>query len=94
MTLFMQNLELLSPLIQMGFAGFSAVLLAIIVWLMRNIFKANERNQNLLVQTQEVIQANTDAIRELAELSRDTLKLSRSVHDQLLMRPCIAHREP
>ena len=67
------------PLVQAGFLGLSAVLLAILVWLVQKLVCA-------LRESSRVIQGNTEVLREL-------LKLNRCVHDKLLSRPCIATRE-
>jgi len=70
------------PIIQYGFAGLSVVLIVIIVWLIAKLLK-------LLGQTNAIIAANTEAIRDVDERTRDEMKLMRTVHDKLLARPCL-----
>ena len=74
------------PLVQYGFAGFAAVLLGLVIWLIRKLLGVLERNS-------EVIARNTDAIRDLTSMTHDLLKLNRSLHDKIISRPCIAKQE-
>jgi len=74
------------PIIQYGFLGFSAVLLALVIWLIQKLLQALEASS-------AIIAANTEAIRSLTAETSDLLKLNRSVHDKLLSRPCIAQKE-
>jgi hypothetical protein len=76
----------LQPVVQYGFLGFSAVLLGAFIWLMKRLLAVLERNS-------EVITHNTQAIRDLTSMTTDLLSLSRSVHDKLISRPCIAKEE-
>ena len=75
--------NLLSPIVQYGFAGFSAVLLVILVWLIKKLL-------DLLEKTNQIISDNTQAIRNVDERTGEELKLLRAVHDKLLSRPCLA----
>lgn len=74
------------PIVQYGFLGFSAVLLGIVVWLIRKLLAVLEANN-------AIIAANTEAIRDLTGMTSDLLKLTRSLHDKMISRPCIAARE-
>ncbi len=75
-----------SPLLQYGFAGFSAVLLGLVIWLIKKLLSVIEANSR-------VIEENTAAIRDLTVMTSDLLKLNRSLHDKLISRPCIAKKE-
>jgi cell division protein FtsB len=81
----MDNL-VLEPIIQYGFLGFSAVLLGVVIWLIQKLLA-------LLAASNRVITANTEAIRNLTAQTCDLLRLTRSLHDKLLARPCIAEKE-
>jgi len=74
------------PIVQYGFVGFAAVLLAIVVWLIQKLLAVLEANS-------QVIAANTEAIRDLLAMTSDLLKLNRSLHDKIISRPCIAAKE-
>ena len=74
------------PIVQYGFLGFSAVLLGVVIWLIRKLLDVLEQNS-------AIIAGNTEAIRDLASMTCDLLKLNRSLHDKLISRPCIAKRE-
>jgi len=76
----------IQPIIQYGFLGFSAVLLGVVIWLIQKLL-------GLLAANNRVITANTEAIRSLTFQTCDLLKLTRSLHDKLLARPCIAEKE-
>ena len=77
---------MLQPIVQYGFLGFSAALLALVVWLIRKLLNVLEANGR-------IIAANTEAIRDLTNLTCDLMKLSRSLHDKIISRPCIAREE-
>jgi len=75
-----------SPAIQYGFAGFSFILVGIIVWLISKLL-------TLLTKTNEIIAHNTKAIESIGRETSDLLFLNREIHDKLLSRPCIAQKE-
>jgi len=77
---------ILQPIVRFGFVGFSAVLLGVVIWLIKRLLVVLGRNT-------EVIARNTEAIRDLSSMTSDLLKLSRSLHDKLISRPCIARDE-
>jgi hypothetical protein len=74
------------PVVQYGFLGFSAVLLGVVIWLIRQLL-------DVLRQTNRVVASNTEAIRNLTGVTLDLLKLDRSLHDKIISRPCIASKE-
>lgn len=73
----------MSPLIQYGFAGFSLILLAVLIWLIRELLKVLKENN-------KVIAENTQAIKAVDQHTSDTFDIMVSIKDQLLKRPCIA----
>jgi len=82
----------LTPIVQYGFAGFCAVLIGIIVWLISKLL-------DVLRQTNETIAKNTDAVNRQIEaqkqdrtLAEQHMTLLRSINDKLLSRPCIAEK--
>ncbi len=77
---------ILEPVVQYGFVGFSAALLAVVVWLINRLLQVLDANN-------KIISSNTAAIRDLTQLTRDLLQINRTMHDKLLTRPCIATRE-
>ena len=74
------------PIVQYGFVGFAAVLLGIVVWLIQKLLAVLDANNR-------IIAANTEAIRDLTGMTADLMKLSRSLHDKIISRPCIAAKE-
>ena len=74
------------PIVQYGFLGFSAVLLGVVIWLIRRLL-------DVLGANNRIIEANTEAIRDLTSMMADLLKLNRSLHDKIISRPCIAAKE-
>ena len=74
------------PIIQYGFLGFSAVLLGIVIWLIKRLL-------GVLEATGNIIASNTEAVRDLGQMTADLLKLNRSLHDKVISRPCIARKE-
>ncbi|NLX60486.1 MAG: hypothetical protein GXY74_15530 [Phycisphaerae bacterium] len=77
---------IIAPVVRYGFLGLSAVLLVIIVWLIRKLLQALEANQQIVAE-------NTSAIDNMTRTTGELMKLTRSVHQKLLARPCIASRE-
>ncbi len=77
---------MIEPVVQYGFLGFSVVLLGVVIWLIRKLLEVLEANNR-------IIAANTEAIRDLTNMTSDLLKLHRSLHDKIISRPCIAREE-
>jgi len=73
----------MNPIMQWGFAGLSVVLMAIIVWLIRELLA-------ILKETNQVIATNTQAIQTVDDHSCEALKVTIECKDELLKRPCIA----
>ena len=76
----------MQPIVQYGFLGFSAVLLDVVIWLIKRLL-------HVLQATNGIVAANTEAIRDLGQMTADLLKLNRSLHDKVISRPCIARKE-
>lgn len=83
----METTELiLEPMVRFGFAGFSAVLLGIVVWLIKRLLAVMEANNNIIAE-------NTAAMKTLTATVSDLMLLNRSLHDKIISRPCIAKDE-
>jgi len=74
---------IMSPLIQYGFAGFSLILLAVLIWLIRELL-------SVLKENNRVIAENSQAIKSVDKSTKDTFGIMIEIKDQLLTRPCIA----
>lgn len=81
------------PIVQYAFAGFCAVLVAIIVWLIRELLKVIKDCNRVIAANSRMIGANSDAIREQSRLTGDMIKLARSTHDKLVALRCVAELE-
>ncbi len=75
-------IQLWSPLIQGGFAVFALLLLAVNVWLVKQLLRVLRDNSL-------VIAGNTRAIESVATIAADTKGLMQQLHDELLKRPCL-----
>jgi hypothetical protein len=73
---------ILNPIIQYGFAGMCAVLLGILVWLISKLLA-------ILDKTNEVIAANTEAIKIVDSHASETMSLLKDVRDRILKLKCI-----
>ena len=71
--------QIWTPIFQFGFAGFAAVLLAILVWLIRRLL--------------DVLDANTEAIQGMSKTTSDEMRLMRDLYNKIISRPCIAKHE-
>ncbi|KKL73174.1 hypothetical protein LCGC14_2077560 [marine sediment metagenome] len=87
-----ETVNLAAPWMQLGFAGLSVVLLAIIVWLIRMIRTLIVQLLGILDQNNQIIAANTHAITELRKTTAEELKLIRDLRDKMLQRPCLSDR--
>ena len=75
--------NIMTPIVQYGFAGLCVVLLGILVWLIKELLV-------ILKENNRVISANTQAIQQVDRHSADALAIGIEVKDELLKRPCIA----
>jgi hypothetical protein len=73
----------LSPIVQYGFAGFCAVLLGIVVWLMNRVMQLIEQNN-------KVVSDNTAVMIKIHEQSDKTKEAVWEMREEFLRRPCIA----
>jgi len=73
---------ILSPVVQYGFLGFSAILLGIVVWLIRELIEVINNNNR-------VIAANTDVVSKHFALTSDIQWTIKDLRDKMLSRPCI-----
>jgi len=74
---------IMNPIIQYGFAGLCVVLLAILVWLVRELLSVMRENN-------AVISANNQAIVAVQATAKATFDVSIECKDKLVERPCIA----
>ena len=81
-----ETTNLFTPLLQYGFAGFSLILVAIIVWLIRRLLA-------VLDQTNSIIAQNTSAVRDVSRATTEETAIVRQLYDKMLARPCIAREE-
>ena len=83
---------LLTPLIQYGFAGFCAVLIGIIVWLIAKLLDVLRQTNRTIARNTEAVSRQADERIQDRELSKQHMELLRSINDKLLSRPCIAEK--
>lgn len=72
---------MLAPVLQYGFAGLCLVLIFVLAWLMNSVLKALDKSS-------DVIAANTEAIRTVETAVKETEAAVNSVRDQLLRFSC------
>jgi cell division protein FtsB len=72
---------MLTPVLQYGFAGLCLVLIAVLAWLMNRVLQ-------VLGRTSDVIAANTETIRTVEAAVKETEAAVHSVRDQLLRFTC------
>ena len=73
----------MSPLIQYGFAGFSLILLGVLIWLIRELLLVLKENNRVIAE-------NTQAIKSVDKNTTNTFAIMVEIKDELLKRPCIA----
>ena len=74
---------IMSPLIQYGFAGFSLILLGVLIWLIRELLLVLKENNRVIAE-------NTQAIKSVDKNTTNTFAIMVEIKDELLKRPCIA----
>lgn len=72
----------LTPTLQYGFAGFSLVLVGVIVWLIRQLLR-------VLQITNRVVSANTAAIVAVTKDTEETKAEVRGLREELMKRTCL-----
>ncbi len=77
---------ILTPVANYGFLGFSVVLLAMVIWLIKQLLSVMKANNVIVAQ-------NTAAMKTLTATVSDLMILNRSLHDKIISRPCIAREE-
>lgn len=80
----MEPTQIMTPIIQYGFAGFSLILLVVLIWLIRELLL-------ILKENNRVIAENTQAIVGVDKNTQDTFGIMVEIKDELLKRPCIAN---
>lgn len=76
-----------APVVQYGFAGLGAVLLALLGWLVRRLLE-------LLGECSRVIANNNAALAGVEAQLAENQRLHRDLRDRLLTRPCLLERVP
>jgi len=76
----------LTPTLQYGFAGFSLILVGVIVWLIRQLLQVLKANNR-------VISSNTAAIVAVTKDTEETKEEVRKLREELLHRTCLLTRE-
>ena len=85
-----ETVSVMTPAIQLGFAGFCFVLLALVFWMIRDNRTSQREQSNQLIgvieKNTEVISKNTSTINSLLEQGREELTLLREVHGRIFKR--------
>jgi cell division protein FtsB len=81
-----ESLINLSPILQYGFAGFSLVLVGVIVWLIRQLLGVLRANNRALSQL-------TSALVKVTEDTGETRTEIRQLREELLKRSCLLTSE-
>ena len=76
--------SIMTPVLQYGFAGFAAILLAIIVWLIQQLIKLIRENNDVIAHNSQVIQKLLANQETFEKSMNDLLKLTRSTHELIL----------
>ena len=89
-------MDVLSPMVQFGFAGFSAVLIGIVVWMIKKMSGIFETMNILIKNNTKVIgEFNSsmgdvrDEIKYVKSDQAEHIALTRDMREKLLSRPCM-----
>lgn len=78
---------MLDPIVQCGFAGMCAILLAIVVWLISQLLKVIRDNNTVIARNNELV---SGVIQQLGRQEEQHASIGR----QLAERPCLWGRPP
>lgn len=81
------------PIVQYAFAGFCAVLVGIVVWLIKELLKIIKESNRVIAANTRMIADNSSAVRDQSVMIADSLKLNRRIHDRLLGLRCFAEAD-
>lgn len=85
---------ILAPITQYAFAGFCAVLLGIIVWLITQLLRVIDRNNQIISKLSETLTLNTTAVTSMHEESirshNSQMSATYKLRDSLLKLKCVA----
>jgi len=92
---------LLQPVLQAGFAGMAAVLLAMMVWLAKRVLDQADKNREAqaasdarmadqMRQISDVMAQNTVATRSLVDAMNTQAAELRKLAEELMTRPCLS----
>ncbi len=87
-----QTITIFSPLMQFGFAGIVIILLAIVVWLIKQLLAVIKTNNLVIDRNSQALTDNTHGIGKVEGVVTDEVKLLREVNDKLLARPCLLEK--
>jgi hypothetical protein len=73
-------------IIQSGFAGFCAILLIILFWLIRQLI-------SLQRDTNTIIAEGSETNKKVLENITQQTRITQALHDKLISRPCISKHE-
>lgn len=76
----------MSPIFQYGFAGFAAIQLVILVWVIKRVLDAFSQNT-------EVIANNTNAIVDVSKQTNACTELVSDTRDKILKLKCIREQD-
>jgi hypothetical protein len=86
----------MTPVIQYGFAGFSATMLGIIVWIMRigarmthEVTRVVDNNTSTIARVNDTVERHEV---NASERSKETLTAVQDMREKLLARPCMQEK--
>lgn len=88
---------LLTPIVQYGFAGFCAILLGIVIWMIRvgermthEVTKVVENNTATIEKVNDTVERHEG---NASQRSKETLTAVHDMREKLLARPCIVKQD-
>ena len=87
-----QTVTLFSPLMQFGFAGIVLILLAIVVWLIKQLLAVIRVNNMVIDRNSQALVDNTHAVSQVDDNVTEQANVLRQINDKLLSRPCLIEK--
>ena len=87
-----QTITLFSPMMQFGFAGIVLILLAIVVWLIKQLLAVIKTNNMVIDRNSQALVDNTHAVGKVDSNVTTQAEVLRQVNDKLLARPCLIEK--
>jgi len=84
----MQEPSIMQPIIQYGFAGFSAVLLGVLIWMIKNLLIVLKDSSQVIINNTKAIHTLDATTKEVKESINETRHEVILMKQEMIRKPC------